>query len=87
MTSKTKIIVMSEEELENLIERVVEKTLEAKGHSTRKWLTQKEACKYVGMSRQTLRTREIEGKITGYRDGQAVRYLISDLDNVFFKKS
>lgn len=87
MTSKTKIVVMSEEELENLIERVVEKTLEKKGHFTRKWLTQKEACKYVGMSRQTLRTREIEGKVTGYRDGQAVRYLIEDLDNMVRVKS
>lgn len=87
MTSETKIVVISEEELEDLIERAVEKALTKRGSFTRKWLTQREACEYIGVSRQTLRTREIEGKITGYRDGQAVRYLISDLDNVFFKRS
>lgn len=80
--SKTKIVVMSEDELEDLIERAVEKALSKRGSFTRKWLTQKEACEYVGVSRQTLRIREIEGKVTGYRDGQAVRYLIEDLDNM-----
>lgn len=80
--SKTKIVVMSEDELEALIERAIEKALSKRGSFTRKWLTQKEACEYVGVSRQTLRTREIEGKVTGYRDGQAVRYLIEDLDNM-----
>ncbi|KGI83857.1 hypothetical protein JY98_15505 [Exiguobacterium mexicanum] len=82
---KTKIVVMSEGELEDLIERAVEKALSKRGSFTRKWLTQKEACEYVGVSRQTLRTREIEGKVTGYRDGQAVRYLIEDLDNMVRK--
>lgn len=80
--SKTKIVVLSEDELEALIERAVEKALSKRESFTRKWLTQKEACEYVGVSRQTLRTREIEGKVTGYRDGQAVRYLIEDLDNM-----
>ena len=80
--SKIKIVVMSEDELEDLIERAVEKALSKRGSFTRKWLTQKEACEYVGVSRQTLRIREIEGKVTGYRDGQAVRYLIEDLDNM-----
>lgn len=80
--SKTKIVVMSEDELEALIERAIEKALSKRESFTRKWLTQKEACEYVGVSRQTLRTREIEGKVTGYRDGQAVRYLIEDLDNM-----
>lgn len=83
--SKTKIVVMSEGELEDLIERAIEKALSKRGSFTRKWLTQKEACEYVGVSRQTLRTREIEGKVTGYRDGQAVRYLIEDLDNMVRK--
>lgn len=83
---KTKIVVMSEGELEELIERAVEKALSKRERFTRKWLTQKEACEYVGVSRQTLRTREIEGKITGYRDGQAVRYLIEDLDNMVCSK-
>lgn len=80
--SKTKIVVMSEDELEALIERAIEKALSKRESFTRKWLTQKEACEYVGVSRQTLRTRENEGKVTGYRDGQAVRYLIEDLDNM-----
>lgn len=80
--SETKIVVMSEDELEALIERAIEKALSKRESFTRKWLTQKEACEYVGVSRQTLRTREIEGKVTGYRDGQAVRYLIEDLDNM-----
>lgn len=83
--NKTKIVVLSEDELEALIERAVEKALSKRGSFTRKWLTQKEACEYVGVSRQTLRTREIEGKVTGYRDGQAVRYLIEDLDNMVRK--
>ena len=87
MTSKTKIVVMSVEELENLIERVVEKTLEKKGQIPRNWLNQNEACEYLRVSRSTLYVLEATGDLTVYRNGKNVRYLISDLDNVFFKKS
>ncbi|MCC9626748.1 helix-turn-helix domain-containing protein [Thalassospira sp. MA62] len=87
MTSKTKIVVMSEEELENLIERVAEKTLEKKGKIPRNWLNQNEACEYLRVSRSTLYVLEATGDLIVYRNGKNVRYLISDLDNVFFKKS
>lgn len=87
MTSKTKIVVMSEDELEELIERAVEKALLKRENFTRKWLNQKEACEYTGYNRSTLNERTREGLLPVYRDGKSVRYLISDLDNLFLNES
>lgn len=85
--SKTKIVVMSEEDLEDLVERAIEKALLKRESFTRKWLNQREACEYAGYNRATLNERTRVGLLPVYRDGKSVRYLISDLDNLFLNES
>lgn len=85
--NKTKIVVLSEDELEALIERAVGKSLSKRESFTRKWLNQQEAGEYVGYDRTTLNERTRAGILPVYRDGRSVRYLISDLDNLFLNES
>lgn len=75
------VVTLTTTELNDLLVAASQKGAELALSATQKvWFTQKEACKYLNVSRQTLKLREIEKGLPAYRDGQAVRYLKSDLD-------
>lgn len=46
-----------------------------------KYLTQKEAAKYLGFAKSTVSMMTSRGELTHYRVGRSVRYTILDLDN------
>lgn len=76
------VVTLTTSELNNLLVEAAQKGAELALIATQKtWLTQKEACAYLNLSRQSLRQRELEDGLPAYRDGRSVRYLKSDLDN------
>lgn len=85
MTSKTKIVVMSEEELEALIKRTIQETLAGQANFQNRWLTVNEACEYLKISRWTLDNRTRTGQIPSYKFEKLVRYLASDLDEALLQ--
>ena len=85
MTSKTKIVVMSEEELEALIKRTIQETLADQANFQNRWLTVNEACEYLKISRWTLDNRTRTGQIPSYKLEKLVRYLASDLDEALLQ--
>lgn len=80
--SDTKIIVMTEKQVEELIKRTIRDTLSDRANFQHRWLTINEACEYLKVSRWSLDQRTRQGKIPVYRDGGLIRYLASDLDDV-----
>ena len=75
------VVTLTATELNTMLIEAAQKGAElALSATTKVWLTQKEACEYLNVSRQTIKLREIERGLPAYRDGQAVRYLKSDLD-------
>lgn len=83
--NKTKIVVMSEGELEEIIKRTIRETLGDQANFQKRWLTVNEACEYLQISRWTLENRTRTGQIPSYKLEKLVRYLASDLDQALLE--
>lgn len=83
--AETKIVVMTEKQLEEFIQRTIRDTLADQANFQRRWITINEACEYLSISRWTLDQKTRTGKIRSYRIDNMIRYLVSDLDEALMK--
>ena len=75
------VVTLTATELNDLLVAASQKGAELALNATQKtWLSQKEACAYLGIDRSTLTDRTYTKKLPVYREGKNVRYLKSDLD-------
>ncbi|WP_418508308.1 helix-turn-helix domain-containing protein (plasmid) [Exiguobacterium mexicanum] len=79
--SENKIVVMTERQVEELIQRTIRETLADQANFQRRWVTVNEACEYLSISRWTLDQKTRTGKIKSYKIDSMIRYLVSDLDD------
>lgn len=75
------VVTLTTTELNTMLVEAAQKGAELALSATQKtWLSQKEACAYLGIDRSTLTERSYSKGLPVYRDGKTVRYLKSDLD-------
>lgn len=75
------VVTLTATELQAMLENAAQKGAELAISSTQKtWLSQKDACAYLGIDRTTLYDRIHTKNLPVYKDGKNVRYLKSDLD-------
>jgi len=79
---KEGIVVLSSKQLEALIEEVVERILQQTNSPTvpEEWLSLKEACAYLTVSKPTLYRMRLNGVLKGRTIGRKVLFRRSELD-------
>ncbi|TCZ73457.1 helix-turn-helix domain-containing protein [Flaviaesturariibacter aridisoli] len=86
-----RLMLITEPELTNLITKAINKAFETlkavQEQKGEEWLTFDEACKYLGVSKPTLRKLTKGYKLTAYPVGRQIRYNKQELDQSIKSKS
>ncbi|MAL18518.1 MAG: hypothetical protein CL670_12540 [Balneola sp.] len=86
-----KVIVTSEEELQEMINRAVEKTFKEllpkaiREASRKEWLNTDDVMEYLGCSRRTIQYLRDERRISFTQDGRKILYHIDDVNEYLEK--